>query len=79
MEFMKYELAMARIAELKALKNPTRANWQTATLGETVSGWWQALTRKQTAPAVPANYRAELMRQEWMVADERESVNNTRC
>jgi hypothetical protein len=70
MDLMNYELSQARIATLKALRHPRQspeAAWQRASLWETVTGWWQALKNKTARKKVAAAYRAELMRQEWMV------------
>jgi len=75
MEMMNYELAKARIADLKALKNPTKTAWQGAGLWETLGGWWQSL--KKPGGKVEPAYRAELLRQEWMIVGE--PLNNTKC
>lgn len=68
MEMLNYELGQTRIADLKALKNPLKAAWQGAGLWESLGGWWQSL--RKPAALVSSAYRAELMRQEWMVNGE---------
>jgi hypothetical protein len=75
MEMMNYELAQAHIADLKALKNPAKATWQGAGLWESFSGWWQSL--KKPALKVSPAYRAELLRQEWVVTGE--PLKNPKC
>ncbi len=74
MKMVNYELAQAHIADLKAL-NPPEAAWQRAGLRETLGVWWPFL--KKPAPKVAPAYRAELLRQEWMVVSE--PVNTPRC
>ena len=77
MEMMNYELAQARIADLKALKTPPKMAWQGAGLWETISGWWQSLPIKKSAQSVSPAYRAELLRQEWVVSGK--PLNKTKC
>jgi hypothetical protein len=70
MDFMNYELSQARIATLKALRHPRQLPqeaWPRISLGEAVTGLWQTLKNKTARKKVTAAYRAELMRQEWMV------------
>lgn len=71
MEFMKYELAQARINELKALRHPQQRQ-ETAgfSFQDALAGWWQAFRAPAAKAKVAAAYRAELMRQEWMVNSE---------
>jgi len=69
MEMMNYEMAQARIADLKALRHPRPTQ---ATVGfslrDTLVGWWHSI--QAPASKAPAAYRAELLRQEWMVKSE---------
>lgn len=70
MQMLNYELAKERIAALKALRNPQQPPgeaWQRASLLETISGWWQSLRARASHKKVAVAYRAELMRQEWLV------------
>jgi len=75
MEMMNYELAQARIADLRALRNPQQTqDTPRFSFRDTLGGWWHAF--RTPARKVPAAYRAELIRQEWMVKCE--PANKTR-
>ncbi|MDB5078403.1 MAG: hypothetical protein JWP00_327 [Chloroflexi bacterium] len=68
MQMMNYDLAKERIAVIKALRNPQalpHETWPMVLLLESLTGWWQSLTTPRRK--VSAAYRAELMRQEWLV------------
>lgn len=68
MQMMNYDLAQARIADLKALRHPQQQTQQVQpefSFWNTFTGWWQSF--RIPARKIPAAYRAELMRQEWMV------------
>ena len=70
MHMMNYELAQTRIADLKALRHPQQTSEirPEFSFWNTLSGWWQSF--RTPTPKIPAAYRAELMRQEWMVKGE---------
>ncbi len=70
MYLMNYELSQERIVALKALRHPhlqSKEAWPRISAGAAITGWWQTLKTKATRNKVAAAYRAELMRQEWMV------------
>ena len=71
MREMNYELAQARIADLKAMRHPQQQTQQFRpefSFWNTFTGWWQSF--RTPARKAPVVYRAELMRQEWMVNSE---------
>lgn len=75
MDFMKYDLAKDHINDLKALRSERKVTVPSAGLWDNLVSWWKSV--KNPAPKVSAAYRAELLRQEWVVSGE--TVNQTKC
>ena len=75
MDFMKYDLALDHINDLKSLRSQRKVTMQRTNLGESLVSWWKSL--KTPPRKVSAAYRAELLRQEWVVSGE--TVKQTEC
>jgi hypothetical protein len=76
MDFMKYDLALDHINDLKALRNQRKVTAQKISLRESLASWWKSLNNPPRK--VSAAYRAELLRQEWVVSSG-EPLKQTEC
>lgn len=75
MDFMKYDLALDHIDGLKCLRSQSKVTMQRTSLRESLGSWWKSL--KTPPRKASAAYRAELLRQEWVVSSE--SLKQTEC
>jgi hypothetical protein len=75
MDFMKYDLALDHINNLKALRSQHKVTMQKTSWGESLVSWWKSLNNPPRK--VSAAYRAELLRQEWVVRGE--TLKQTEC
>ncbi|MBN9392104.1 MAG: hypothetical protein J0I20_28965 [Chloroflexi bacterium] len=75
MDFMKYDLALDHINDLKALRNRCKITMLKTSLRENLVSWWKSLNHRPRK--VSAAYRAELLRQEWVVGGE--TLKQTEC
>lgn len=77
MELVKYDLAIAHINDLKALRNPACNYGQGEGLWKTLAAWLKSF--KKPSRKVSAAYRAELLRQEWVVSGDPQTLKQTNC